>query len=550
MNIDDQKIEEILLRENYVEAEELRKAEEITKTRKITLVEYLLKEGVITKKLLGQAIAESFGVIFADFEIHPPSKEQVLRIPEEFAKNNRVVLYCSQDNKTTIATDQPKQEALLNRLHGIFKEEISFAYAFPDDLDEIFIYYKKPLKTRFDEIILSGIKVAPEIVDQLLQDALSKHASDVHLEPREKNVIIRLRIDGILQQAGTMEKIVYENILNRIKVQAHLRIDEHLSAQDGALRFAVKDGFIDMRISIVPTLNGEKIAIRLLGEYVRSFFLSDIGLSEKSRELISGAYSKPFGMILATGPTGSGKTTTLYAIVKILNQTEVNITTIEDPVEYKIPGVNQIQVNEATNLTFAKGLRSIIRQDPNIILVGEIRDRETAETAVNAALTGHLLFSSFHANDAATAITRLLEIGIEPFLLSSTLELILAQRLVRKICANCRYSKSTRPEELKKIHPGISSYFPAKDFSLYQGKGCKNCASTGYSGRTAIFEIIKITPELRRLILKNPSSQQIAKLARKQGDNSLFKDGVEKVITGITTIRELVRVALPPEKYE
>jgi type II secretory ATPase GspE/PulE/Tfp pilus assembly ATPase PilB-like protein len=259
------------------------------------------------------------------------------------------------------------------------------------------------------------------------------------------------------------------------------------------------------------------------------------------------ASRKPFGMVLAVGPTGSGKSTTLYALLKTFNRNEVNLTTIEDPVEYKISGANQIQVNTQTDLTFAKGLRSIVRQDPDIILVGEIRDRETAEIAVNAALTGHLLFSTFHSNDAATGIPRLMDMGIEPFLLSSTLQLIAAQRLVRKVCENCRFSVPTTIIDLEKVLPDAKKYFSESKMTLYRGKGCKACGNKGYQGRTAIYEFIRNTPELQDLILKNPSSQEIWAVARKQGSKSLFEDGIEKVKKGVTTLEELLRVASPPE---
>jgi type II secretory ATPase GspE/PulE/Tfp pilus assembly ATPase PilB-like protein len=351
-----------------------------------------------------------------------------------------------------------------------------------------------------------------------------------------------------MQEAGRIPKDYYGNILNRIKVQAQLPIDEHFSAQDGAARQIREKYTVDMRISILPTLNGEKVVIRLLSQYVRSFSFNDLGLSQHDQELLMKAINKPFGMILVTGPTGSGKTTSLYALLKLLNSPDVNITTIEDPVEYKMPGINQIQVNSQTNLTFAKGLRSIVRQDPDIILVGEIRDQETAETAVNAALTGHLLLSTFHANDAATAVPRLLDMDIEPFLLSSTLEVLIAQRLVRKICDQCRFSTSLSKEEVKKTIPAdVQKYFTGKHIVLYQGKGCASCGNTGFRGRTAIYEFIEVTPEIQELILQNPSTAQIWKIARKQGSVTLFEDGIEKVKNGITTLEELLRMAEPPK---
>ncbi|MFH1855055.1 MAG: GspE/PulE family protein [bacterium] len=388
---------------------------------------------------------------------------------------------------------------------------------------------------------------APEIINNLIEDALKHRASDVHIEPQHKEVVVRFRIDGVLYEICKIPKLSYENILNRVKVQAHLRVDEHFSAQDGSLRHDLKENVIDVRVSIVPTIEGEKIVMRMLAVYVPNLSLEDLGVSEEDQQKLLRAVKKPFGMILAVGPTGSGKTTTLYALLKTLRVSEINLTTVEDPVEYKIYGANQIQVNLQTNLTFAKGLRSIVRQDPDVILVGEIRDDETAEMAVNSALTGHLLFSTFHANDAATGIPRLLDMGIEPFLLASTLEVISAQRLVRKICEECKQKATFDLRKLETFLPSVGKYFSSKNLSAYMGKGCSHCNNKGYQGRTAIYEIITITPEMRDLILRNPSSQEVAQLARKQGSKSLFEDGVEKVREGITTPEELFRVASPPE---
>ena len=285
--------------------------------------------------------------------------------------------------------------------------------------------------------------------------------------------------------------------------------------------------------------------MRVLSEYIKNFSTGDLGLEPEDEELLEEVVKKPFGLILAVGPTGSGKTTTLYTLLKKLNRPDVNITTIEDPAEYRVPGINQIQVNTQTGLTFGKGLRSIVRQDPNIILVGEIRDSETVEISINAALTGHLVLSTFHANDAATAIPRLVEMKAEPFLLSSTLEVILAQRLVRKICESCRYSENIKSEYWSKNFPAAAQLVPPDLKTIYRGKGCSSCNHTGYKGRIGIFEMIIMTPELRDLILKNPSSQEIWKMARTQGARSMFESGIKKIKNGLTTAEEVFRVAPP-----
>lgn len=550
MKFDDKTIKEILLKENYVTEEDIRNAEDFTKTHHTSFIEYLLQENLITKDLLGQAIAESFKVPYADLNSTPPSPEQVQKIPEEIAKKYRAVIFTEEKNKIVIATDNPGDAKLLQELEKLFAgKKLSIVYSLTEDIDASFVHYQKPLETRFSKIIERKGRVAPELLEEIFDDALVYHASDIHFEPQQKNVVVRFRVDGVLYEAGRIPREYYENILNRIKVQSSLRIDEHFAAQDGSLRYEKDNTVVDLRTSIVPTIEGEKVVLRVLSAYVQGFSLGDLGLSPAHQELLEQAAKKPFGMILVAGPTGSGKTTTLYALLKLVNSPDINITTIEDPVEYKMLGVNQIQINPQTNLTFAKGLRSIVRQDPDIILVGEIRDEETAEIAVNAALTGQLLYSTFHANDAATAIPRLLDMGIEPFLLASTLEVIVAQRLVRKICDHCKHGviKSTADFKTPQLQ-SVIPYIGEKSITLYEGKKCEACGHTGYKGRTAIFEFIHITPEMRNLMLHSPSTREIWQLARKEGSKTLFEDGVEKVKTGVTTLEELLRVAEPPQQ--
>lgn len=542
MTLNNKEIKNILSKGGYVSEDDLQKAEKSDQP----ITDYLLSKGLITKDLLGQAMAEFFNVAYADLNSNQPLKEQVLQIPEAAAKKYLVVLFSKNKSNIVIATDNPKQKNLLEKLKKILKtSKIKLAYALPEDIESVLSYYRKPLEIRFKKIAKSQDQIAPKIIHEVISDAVEQKSSDIHFEPQEKQVIIRFRIDGVLHKAGNLPKEYYESILNKIKVQSNLRIDEHYAAQDGAMRFKLKEKFLDMRVSIAPTVDGEKIVIRLLSEYVRELSLADLGASLKNQKLIKQSAKKPFGMILVAGPTGSGKTTTLYTVLKVLNNSEKNITTIEDPVEYKIIGVNQIQVNSEKNLTFAKGLRSVVRQDPDVILVGEIRDQETAEIAVNAALTGHLLFSTFHANDAATAIPRLLDMGIEPFLLASTLELVIAQRLVRKLCEECRSSYLEKLSNIEKILPNAKKYFSQKNITLYQARGCSACGDVGYKGRSAVFEIIQISPKIQELILKNPSAKQVWELALDQGAGSLFEDGIDKVKQGITTLEELLRVAKP-----
>lgn len=544
MIFDDSKIKQILLSGNYVEPKDIEKAEEYAKEHRGSIIDYLLSEELLSRELLGQSIAESFGVSYSDLNKKRPTTEQVLLIPEDIAKKFRVVVFAQKKTEIVISTDNPSQTDLQMALQSIFlNKKIVVTFSMPEDLDAVFANYHQGLEASFAKIVESKGKAAPEIIDQILEDALLLKASDIHCEPEEKTVVIRFRIDGVLHDAGEMPKEYYDNIVNRLKVQAKLRIDEHFSTQDGAIRYSSPSHTdpVDLRISIVPTLDGEKVAIRILSSYVRDLALTDIGLSEKLQEQILKSAKKPFGMILVTGPTGSGKTTTLYSIIKIINTRGTNITTIEDPVEYKIQGVNQIQTNIQTNLTFAKGLRAVMRQDPNIIFVGEIRDLETADIAVNAALTGHLLLSTFHANNAATAIPRFIDMGVEPFLVGSTLELIIAQRLVRRICDSCKTSYTLTKTDLRKFSKEVANLFE-EGATLYMGKGCESCSHTGYKGRIGVFEYINTSPELQDLIAKTPATKDVMTLLKSQGFSSMFDDGIEKVKTGITTIEEVLRV--------
>ncbi len=541
---------QILLNGNYLTSVDIKNAQRYAARHDTDLTDYLLGEGVLSKQLLGQAIAEYFKVPYADLAAHPPSKEQILKINKDIAKKFTAVLYEQTVKLVTVATDNPKALDLAQTLGKLFPgRQVVIAYALTEQIEELFPAYEAPLTKRLEQALSGGgPAVAGEVINQIFEDALTQHASDIHLEPQESEVLVRFRTDGVLHLVGRLPKDVYGNVLSKIKIQARLRIDEHFAAQDGAIRFKSDDGTtVDMRISIVPTQDGETLAIRLLLSYIKNLTMEELGLSEEHQATLTKASKLPFGMILVTGPTGSGKTTTLYALIKMLNQPEVNITTIEDPVEYKISRINQIQVNLQTNLTFAKGLRSIVRQDPNIILVGEIRDLETAEIAINAALTGHLLLSTLHTNDAATALPRLLDMGIEPFMLASTLELVVAQRLVRKICGSCRVSYRIKDTAIKQRFPSAHWYF-TKVNRLYKGKGCPVCGYTGYHGRTALFEMIHLSGVMRDLILTNPSVQAERELAIKEGDKTMIEDGVEKVNNGVTTIEELVRVALPPNQ--
>lgn len=548
MDLTIDELKKILVEGSYLSKEESAQAEAASSDGK-EYVNFLVNQELLTKELLGQAIAEAYKVPFLDLDESPTTKEEIVTIPEAIARQNRIIALSHTNRAITVASDTP-QALDMPKLEKLFSRKIHVVYSLPEQVDASFALYEQPIETRFSEIIAEGRSVAPEIVDEIIHDALRSNASDIHFEAQQDEMIVRFRVDGILRKAGAIPKEYYENVLNRIKVESGMRIDEHATAQDGVMHRTTESTSVDLRVSLVPTVEGEKVVMRVLNSGVQGFALGDIGMTDLHRDLLEQYAAKPFGMILTVGPTGSGKTTTLYSLLKLLNRAKSNVTTIEDPVEYKMKGVNQIQVNEASNLTFARGLRAIVRQDPDVILVGEIRDQETAEISVNAALTGHLLLSTFHANDAATAIPRLVDMGIEPFLLSSTLEVIIAQRLSRRICNKCRYSMSLA-EAIASLEPRqvkIAQQYFKKTETVYAGKGCAVCSGTGYMGRIALFEFIEITPRMKDLIATAPTTQQVIALSRQEGSISMFDDGIQKIKQGETTLEELFRVVEPPKE--
>jgi type IV pilus assembly protein PilB len=387
----------------------------------------------------------------------------------------------------------------------------------------------------------TGISII-SVVDLLIKHAHKLRASDIHIDPSPDSVRIRLRIDGVLQDIFSLPKDIHSEIISRIKILTGLRTDEHQAAQDGRFRsLGDKDGIIDIRVSIVPTYYGENAVLRLLTDQSENFTLENIGFSKENLKKILDALRKPYGMILATGPTGSGKTTTLYTMIKRLNTKEVSIITIEDPIEYAVEGIEQVQINPRTGLTFATGLRSFLRQDPNIIMVGEIRDVETAGLAVNTSLTGHLLLSTLHTNDAATTLPRLLDMKVEPYLVASTVNIAIGQRLVRKICMACKTTRKITKSEQNSLAEILPSEIKYQE-TFYHGKGCDKCNGTGYSGRLGIHEVLVVDSDIRNAILAKSSASDIKKIAIKNGMPTMVEDGFLKAKAGLTTIDEALRV--------
>ena len=378
-----------------------------------------------------------------------------------------------------------------------------------------------------------------KLVNLMLSRAIKDRASDIHIEPYQSSLSVRYRIDGVLYNALNLPKRIQSSLTSRIKVMAKLNIAEKRLPQDGRINIKIGDRSVDIRVSVIPIAFGERVVMRLLDKTDTTFKLINLGIDEERFKSFDGLIRSPYGIVLVTGPTGSGKTTTLYAALSTINHPEINIITIEDPIEYQIEGIGQIQVNSKIGLTFASGLRSIVRQDPDVILVGEIRDLETAEIAIQSSLTGHLVFSTLHTNDAASAVTRLIDMGIESFLVTSSVIAIIAQRLVRTLCHECRETYEPDDKSLAKIGIGRDIL---KDRKIYRKRGCPACMNTGYMGRTAIFEMMILDDHLKKLILKTSDTNQIGKEAIKLGMTTLLQDGVRKILEGTTTIEEVLRV--------
>ena len=586
MALSDADIGQILVEESYLSEEELKGAVKAAKDRRTSLLMVLSEQGLITQTLFESALCEHYKLEFYDLHADPPTPETINLLPEAVARKFNAIVVKKDGDTVTVATSDPTDAGLVDAVKAnlgkgeaaamddekkakgpktkgqmfslgggkkkddapAFRGKVKIVYAGQSAIEATFHAYRKPLATRFQQIIEKSGKVAPGILDEIINDAIELRASDIHFEPQEKMTIVRFRVDGVLHEAGRIPKTYYEGVVNRVKIASNMRTDEHFRPQDGAIRHETPVGKMDVRVSIVPVVDGEKIVMRLLASYVRSITLAELGFSEAHQKILTEAVTRPYGMVLTTGPTGSGKSTTLTALLKMRNTPDVNISTIEDPVEYKIAGVNHIQVNSEVNLTFASGLRALVRQDPNVILVGEIRDGETADIAVNAALTGHLLLSTLHANDAPTAVPRLLEMGVEPFLLASTLEVVIGQRLVRRICPHCRTSTSCSTHEAQKMFTGASKFFPKRgSLTLYKGKGCEACGGTGFRGRIGIYELLAMTPAIENLVIGHVSSTDISVQARKEGMTTMFEDGLEKVLSCMTTVEELKRVAAPPD---
>jgi type IV pilus assembly protein PilB len=550
-----------LIKRGYIDSKKFSALEKNAKKSKRSLEEILIEEKIISSEDLAKIKSEISGIPeaqindFIDFSL-------LSFIPESVIKNSYVLPIKKQEDKLIVAMADPWDEDLIDFLRKKTGLEIEVQYASKDKILETFNKVKEwdiksisKGETKSKEEANIGESII-KIVDSLIKEAIKSNASDIHIESQENELVVRYRIDGILHDIVNFLKEYAPAIIARIKVLANLKLDEHRLPQDGRFKLEVDKKRYSFRVSVMPVIDGEKVVIRILEEEGREFSLEELGFRKKEIEIINEAITKPYGMILSTGPTGSGKTTTLYSLLKKINKREINIVTIEDPIEYKLTGANQTQVKPEIGLTFASGLRSILRQDPNVIMVGEIRDNETAALAINAALTGHLVLSTLHTNDAAGALPRLIDMGVESFLIASTVNVIIGQRLVRKLCPKTKipyklsddqYKELANLVNIEEITNTLKKFNllnqdqTLKDITWYKPGFADDCPD-GYSGRIGIYEVLEVNDDIRELIFAGANADKIKQKAREQGMITMQEDGFIKAAEGITSIEEIIRV--------
>jgi type IV pilus assembly protein PilB len=555
MNLQTKTLKDILTSSGFVSEKDFDEAAKTAGELGKNILDVLVFRGLINEETVGSLISEHYGVPFANLRRQKLEEDILSIIPEKMARTYRVIPFGKEKDKLMLAMEDPEDfEALefVKRHTGLSVEPY---YASRDDITKALGGYKMGIREDFENIISENIKKASpdedlakaaedipivKILDTILSYAIAERASDIHIETQGDDVIIRFRIDGVLRDIIKLQRGIESALVARIKILSNLKIDEHRVPQDGRYKFELDGDIVSLRISIIPGFYGENVVARLLRESNRALSLEELGLSGHNLELVRENITKPHGMILVTGPTGSGKTTTLYSILNILNTIEVKICTIEDPIEYGINRVTQIQVNPKTGLEFSTGLRALLRHDPDIIMVGEIRDQETAEISIHSALTGHLVLSTLHTNTAAGAIPRFLDMGVQDFLLASTVNVIIAQRLVRKICSACVTKYKPDSEVVKKLTKDLGIDLSEQKF--YKGEGCGKCGGKGYIGRVGIYEVLPATNKVRTLITKKATSDEIQEQAVSEGMVTMLQDGLDKVASGQTTIEEVIRV--------
>ncbi len=545
--------------------------------KNIDLEESIARKKNLQPEQIFRLIAEkAFEVPYVNLQKKIIDKELINLLPESIVQTHRVVIFDIDKDKEVlhIASRDPDDIQTNDFIQKKTGKELKLHYTDSASIQHIIKQYHQKIEQEIQTLTEAPIAVDSykgltelhrvardvpivKVVDVILNYAMYQGASDIHIEPSEKEVVIRFRIDGILYDVMTLPKTLQSAIVARIKVLANLKIDEHRLPQDGRFRIETNEAKVAFRVSIFPIYDGEKVVMRLLDESAKVLTFEQLGIQKERIDVLKRNIKKPHGIMLVTGPTGSGKTTTLYSILNVLNTSKVNISTVEDPIEYRIPRVNQSQVAPKIGFSFAKGLRALLRQDPNIIMVGEIRDGETAEIAAHAAMTGHLVLSTLHTNDAIGAIPRLTEMGVPNYLVSSTTNLIIAQRLVRKLCEDCRKTVNVTEEmvseiekqfkfedilEVLKRYGELDQGTEMKDINFYIGKGCAECGQRGYKGRIGIFEILELSDTIREMILSNASTEQLQEAAIQEGMMTMAQDGFLKAKQGMTTIDEVLRV--------
>lgn len=555
-----------LVEKNLIDQETANRYEIDSINKSDPIDKYLIQYSSIPPEEIYKVKAEILNVPYVNIASTAIDPQALSKISESVAQRHGIVpyLFDDADKKLFIATADPLNMSLLDFLEMKTGLKIILVLAPEEDIfKSISLVYSRSLSPEVKEavkqitpnqVIESGprttnnFNTAPiaKIVNTILDFAVKSRASDIHIEPLETKTRVRYRIDGILEEKLSLPISIHDSLVSRIKILAEMKIDEKRAPQDGRFNFNV-DEEVDLRVSTLPTVHGEKVVMRLLRKSGGLPTLESLGLTGVQLKRFESGISKSYGIVLVTGPTGSGKTTTLYSVLTKLNSKSVNISTLEDPVEYQIEGINQVQINAQAGLTFATGLKSFLRQDPNIILVGEIRDKETTQLAIQAALTGHLVFSTLHTNDSATAIPRLIDLGGEPFLIASVLNVTMAQRIVRRICENCKEVYIPPEEVQENIRKELGTLLP-KQYSegdtikLSRGKKCDKCNNTGYLGRIGLYEILMMSPAINKLILEEASAQTIERQARQEGLVLIKQDGYLKALDGITTLEEVMRV--------
>ncbi len=602
MRISDALVKELLLKSGKATEEQLAGARQQAGGAKAALQDVVIKANIISEKDLTKLYAEEIEVPFVELEPKDIKREVLKLIPERIANQYKVVLYgIDETGAKLLATENPDDIEGINFLKKQLGDDIRIAMATHQNISACLEQYRGEISTELTKVMtpeelaedidedVSEEDVAEDspiaqTVNLLIEYAVQAGASDIHIEPRENYVSVRYRIDGILKETNKLPKKVMAALVSRIKILSNLKIDERRAPQDGRFKISANGAIYALRVSTLPIVDGEKVVMRILNESSKALTLEELGYWGRSLEDIKDAIVQPHGMILVTGPTGSGKSTSLFSVLSMINSPTVNISTVEDPVEYRVPGTNQTQVNPVAGMTFVNGLRALLRQDPNVIMVGEIRDGETAGLGVQAALTGHLVFSTLHTNNAATCLPRLLDMGIEPFLIASTVRAVVGQRLVRRLCVECREAVEPNADELKRISEvfGITDgsemkYIHDLEQSALKGGvgrsnsgkqtadqlsttehkinriwrahegGCPACNKTGYKGRIGIYEVLRNSEAIQKLIVANSTSEVIQQQAIKEGMVTMQLDGFIKALRGQTSIEEILRVTATGE---